>query len=134
MAILANPCFQMDGLGWNVSGLFCFTVCLACLLPCVVVGQNESRRSGSSCCCACAWSTLMCMLCTYFTGAVGWAWYLGNERGKTRAALNILGNQCSDCCVHCWCAPCALTQEALELQFRKPIYVAHAAPMVMKMQ
>jgi hypothetical protein len=27
----------------------------------------------------------------------------------------------SDCCVHCWCSPCAVCQEARELNFRTTV-------------
>ena len=45
------------------------------------------------------------------TGAIGRSCI----RTKVRQAKGIDGNRCTDCLVHCMCGPCALYQEAKEL-------------------
>ncbi|KAB1212639.1 Protein PLANT CADMIUM RESISTANCE 9, partial [Morella rubra] len=39
-------------------------------------------------------------------------------RSKLRGFYSLPEDPCGDCCVHCWCGPCALCQEYRELTAR----------------
>lgn len=82
----------------------CLLVC--CVGPCINYGQNVDRVKGGGmfgpcllyCCCPC----LACI-------------YAGQTRGEIRAKYGLQESPCSDCCVHCFCSPCAVCQETREL-------------------
>ncbi|KAL2912482.1 hypothetical protein HK105_208054 [Polyrhizophydium stewartii] len=40
----------------------------------------------------------------------------GSNRSTIRAKYNIMGDSCADCCIHTFCATCALTQEKREVE------------------
>lgn len=50
---------------------------------------------------------LIPLLLVAFVGCIGGAL----NRAQVRTAYNVEGNFIGDCCVHLWCAPCAICQE-----------------------
>eukprot|EP00899_Mesostigma_viride_P003266 jgi/Mesvir1/12940/Mv05955-RA.1 len=59
--------------------------------------------------------------------------YTFGFRGKIRQRFGIPGSEMGDCCMHCWCGPCALLQEARELKVHgmtmpNSMNVAYGAP------
>jgi len=90
--------------------------CNALCCPCCAIGSNHQLRSdrGYKCwvCNAPCWVT-GCMMCLcpciicFYTSAL---------RGHNRRTMGIAGTYWEDCCLHCFCFPCAITQESLELQ------------------
>ncbi|EJD54786.1 PLAC8-domain-containing protein [Auricularia subglabra TFB-10046 SS5] len=100
----------------------CGTCCVAWCFPCIVYGQNKTRREhleqqgfphptgGESC-------GSDCLLHGAITACFGFGWIFQiGERGATRRRYNIEGGGCGDCCSTFWCNPCALTQESREIQ------------------
>lgn len=47
------------------------------------------------------------ILLSAFLGPIGAA----INRAQVRNAYGVEGNFCGDCCIHLWCAPCAVCQE-----------------------
>ncbi|KAL2912490.1 hypothetical protein HK105_208062 [Polyrhizophydium stewartii] len=45
-----------------------------------------------------------------------WCCLGGSNRSTIRAKYNIMGDSCADCCIHTFCATCALTQEKREVE------------------
>ncbi|KAJ3161657.1 hypothetical protein HDU86_006427 [Geranomyces michiganensis] len=96
-------------------GLFdCFadigTCCIACCFPCFQYGKNKQALNKSDGCCGDC-----CMYC--IVQGCGCGACLGSGgRSTVRSKYNITGDGCSDLCAHCFCTPCALTQEHREIE------------------
>ncbi|KAK7457208.1 hypothetical protein VKT23_010508 [Stygiomarasmius scandens] len=99
--------------------------CMACWCPCIVYGENMTRLEhlttqgtphpeGGDSCGGDTW--LHCCLTTWF--GAGWCLQIPG-RSKVRSRYSIDGGFCTDCCTICWCTPCALTQEHLEIQLEE---------------
>ncbi|KAK9823834.1 hypothetical protein WJX72_005813 [[Myrmecia] bisecta] len=90
------------------GGLFgCFGDCGTCIygfccLPCMF-GENSSKIRNSGCFGPC----LLYYCCSCFACI-----FAGNLRGEIRGKYNLPEEPCSDCCVHFWCSPCGVCQEA----------------------
>ncbi|KAJ3274040.1 hypothetical protein HDV01_003533 [Terramyces sp. JEL0728] len=110
----------VDNKEWSLGLFGCFadvTTCVKALFcPCIVYAQNKQvlNRTGSIgpdallyCCGIDFW-------CCGSTGAIG-----GSNRSEIRQSRNIQGSFATDFITHCFCAPCALTQEKLELELLK---------------
>uniref|UniRef100_A0A7S0WN92 Uncharacterized protein n=1 Tax=Chlamydomonas leiostraca TaxID=1034604 RepID=A0A7S0WN92_9CHLO len=83
---------------------------ITCCVPCVTYGQNVERlQNGSGFFGACL-LYYCCACCACF--------FAGGTRGQLRQKYGLKEDPCSDCCVHCWCSPCGLCQEARELKAR----------------
>ncbi|KAL7410792.1 PLAC8 family-domain-containing protein [Mrakia frigida] len=99
--------------------------CYSCCCPCIVFSKNKSRlhhldryntkhpKRGDSCSGDCF---LHCCL-TSFLG-LGWILQIGS-RGDTRDHYRIEGGCCGDCMANWCCSPCALTQEAREIELEE---------------
>ncbi|ONI32091.1 hypothetical protein PRUPE_1G347800, partial [Prunus persica] len=97
---------------FNCGGDIC-TCCIACFLPCITFGQiaevvDEGQKS---CLCHCI---LYVLFSTYHLQRT----YSSKYRGIMRKKFGLPEEPCWDCCVHCLCEPCALSQEYAELKFR----------------
>eukprot|EP01025_Chloroclados_australasicus_P061022 TRINITY_DN7927_c0_g1_i1.p2 TRINITY_DN7927_c0_g1~~TRINITY_DN7927_c0_g1_i1.p2 ORF type:complete len:126 (-),score=4.54 TRINITY_DN7927_c0_g1_i1:232-609(-) len=99
------------------SGLFdcCMDIPICCLVcngngPCVL-GDNHSRVTGEGGCgpCCCYACLGMIMLCAIQGGKV---------RKTVRDKYGI-AEDTGDCCLHCFCGPCAICQEAREIKMRQ---------------
>jgi len=55
---------------------------------------------------------------TVLCGMIGTGLYAGRFRTQIRAKYNINGSARSDCCIHTMASPCALAQEANEIQYQ----------------
>lgn len=90
----------------------CGSFMLACCCPCIQYGINmDLLTKAGSCAPAISYCLLQWLGCRCFLG--------GSERGQVRAKYNIPGGGCEDCCMHCWCVPCAFSQEYRELMKRE---------------
>uniref|UniRef100_A0A0D9ZFA4 Uncharacterized protein n=1 Tax=Oryza glumipatula TaxID=40148 RepID=A0A0D9ZFA4_9ORYZ len=103
---------------WS-SGLFdCFDdyglCCMTWWCPCITFGRvAEIVDRGST---SCGHSGALYVFLAVITG---FQWiYTCTYRGKMRAQYGLSGEPCGDCCIHCWCEPCALIQEYRELAAR----------------
>ncbi|KAF5842683.1 protein plant cadmium resistance 7 [Dunaliella salina] len=84
---------------WS-SGLFsCFDDCM--ILLC-------------GCCLPCHLYLLHC--CLYFCCTPFACIFAGSTRAMVRNKYGLSEQPCNDCCVHCFCSPCALCQEARQLK------------------
>ncbi|XP_059455053.1 cell number regulator 10-like [Corylus avellana] len=99
---------------WSTGLYDCFedygNCCLTCCCPCVTVGRTAEivSRGATSCCAAGATYVLL----AYFGCQ---CLYTCTFRDKLRALFSLPEDPCADCCVHFWCAPCAICQEYREL-------------------
>jgi Cys-rich protein (TIGR01571 family) len=89
-------------------GVFgCFDNCTVCIItyfvPCYTAGK-VAEKVGDSC-------LLHCILTLVPVVGIVCRTLV---RGKVRQQKNIAGSTIADCCVHLFCAPCALCQEAKE--------------------
>jgi Cys-rich protein (TIGR01571 family) len=90
-------------------GLFgCFDNCSVCiityLVPCYTAGKVAEKVGESFLLhCLLTFVPIADIICRTIV------------RGKVRQQRNIEGSQISDCCLHLFCAPCALCQEAQEI-------------------
>jgi len=95
---------------WSYGLLGCFGDCRLCLVsfcvPCVQVGRNADYF-GESCCRA----GCLCFLC----GCP----YEFLVRNRLRHLRGIKGSMTSDLCYSTLCFPCALTQDAREIEQSK---------------
>ena len=98
----------------------------ACFFPCVAAGENAELRAGPhgdpnagdcdpywrACACACGANLLSLAFC----GNCCLAYFLATERDETiERRLIQPSNECEGCPLLCFCMPCALTQEHLQL-------------------
>ncbi|KAG8858124.1 hypothetical protein FRB91_010341 [Serendipita sp. 411] len=114
---------------WTNGICDCFgdilTCCIASWCPCIVYSQNRSRYehleqrgyphpSGGDAC------SSDCFLHGLLTGCCGLGWVLqiGN-RERIRNRYKIDGGCFGDCMASLCCNPCALTQEARELELEE---------------
>lgn len=85
------------------------TCLVACCLPCIIYGKNQERALNKED----YWydAAIYCI-----AGACGFYSCIGAKgRGNVRTIRAIEGGFAKDCITHFCCAPCALTQEKLEL-------------------
>lgn len=101
------------------------TFMVACCCPCITYGQNMDllTKAGS-----CSPGFIYC-LCQYIRCCLG-----SSERGQLRAKYAIPGGGCEDCCMHCFCVPCALAQENRELMKREVTNKQSTAVIVQQQQ
>ncbi|PSN71964.1 PLAC8-domain-containing protein [Corynespora cassiicola Philippines] len=108
---------------WHNNGSACCTPFGTCMLswccPCIQYGKTSHRHEhngtleGYSCC------NGSCMAFCGL-GLFGFSWVLSMiKRGDIRAKHHIKGNACGDCLCACCCAPCDLTQQDKEVQYRE---------------
>ena len=102
---------------WSSHLFDCFndidTCLLSFLLPCVQFGLNAERLSGKSCYASClGYSVCASFLLAFLPGQF--------LRGNIRDTFNIDGNMLQDMLFHYCCCPCAIAQEARELEVRLP--------------
>mmetsp|Transcript_27483 Transcript_27483/g.74351 ORF Transcript_27483/g.74351 Transcript_27483/m.74351 type:complete len:102 (+) Transcript_27483:85-390(+) len=95
---------------WSTGLFSCFDDCMillcGCCLPCHLYGQNADKVGQSYLLHFC----LYC-ICPSFACIYG-----GSTRTMVRNKYGLNETPCSDCCVHCWCSPCAVCQEARQLK------------------
>ncbi|KAK9793177.1 hypothetical protein WJX73_006652 [Symbiochloris irregularis] len=103
-----------NGNPWKSGLCDCFDDCGICcfgtFLPCVLYGQNAEKITGESCFGHCLTMYLVQALCgcsCCITGPV---------RNRLRAQQQLKEDCCGDWCTHCWLQPCAICQEARQLQ------------------
>jgi Cys-rich protein (TIGR01571 family) len=74
---------------------------------------------GGGCCGPCC-ATFWLGCCSPF--------YTCGVRHRLRTAHNLPEAPCGDCCVHCFCQPCAVIQEATEIEAhtRTVVYATEA--------
>jgi len=90
-------------------GIFgCFGNCCVCIctwfLPCYMAGKVAEKVGDSCClCCLVTWVPLVNLYCR------------ATIRGKVREQKGIPGGFCNDILMVCFCAPCAICQEAQEV-------------------
>jgi Cys-rich protein (TIGR01571 family) len=112
---------------WLTLLLFFFSLsyyagCVACWCPCITYGKNVTRYrhlrdtnqphpSGGDGCGSDCW--IHCLLTSCL--AAGWVLQIFS-RENTRSRYGVRGSVFGDCCAVCWCGPCELTQEHLELE------------------
>lgn len=97
------------------------TFCLAWVCPSMVYARNKTRLShlrtqglphptgGETC-------GSDCFMYHFF--GIGWVFQL-RERERVRRRYGIAGSGCGDYCTVCWCNPCALAQESLEIRLEE---------------
>ncbi|GMH40500.1 hypothetical protein BSKO_08404 [Bryopsis sp. KO-2023] len=96
---------------WSTSLYGCFDDCGICLygyccLPCLY-GDNVAKATGGG----------SCGPCCLYTCCPGFACiFAGGKRTEIRNKYNLPEEPCSDCCVHFWCSPCGVCQEARQLK------------------
>ena len=97
------------------------TFCQSCWCPCITYSQTRTRINGPQGevegCAACLEGCVYCILSSLFChSCIG-----ASERQAVRKFRRIGGTGWRgwyfDCIVHCFCAPVALTQEKLEIDF-----------------
>ncbi|XP_015580023.1 protein PLANT CADMIUM RESISTANCE 3-like [Ricinus communis] len=102
---------------WSTGLCDCFsdrrTCLMSCCCPCVIFGRiteivNKGKISNATS--GVLYVALSCL--------VGPCLYSAPIRSKLRNEYNVKGTRGQDCLVHCFCEPCALTQEYRELQSR----------------
>jgi len=102
---------------WS-SGLYSccddgYVCCVGWQMTAFLFGDNYRKiMGGDSCtggCCAYYW--LSCIYLCALTGAP--------TRKAIRNKYNLPEEPCNDCCVHCFCGPCAICQEAREMRIRE---------------
>jgi len=87
------------------------TCLLSCICPCVVYGQMKSKLDRTSCFMnGCIYAIVANIGCYCFL--------TGLFRGQVRRTYGIPGGSFEDCLIHCFCSPCAMTQEKLEIDAR----------------
>lgn len=74
---------------------------------------------GGGCCAPCMATWCLACFSPFYTSGV---------RHRLRAAHNLPEAPCGDCCTHCFCQPCAVIQEATEIEAhtRTSVYVTEA--------
>ncbi|GAB4821328.1 hypothetical protein N2152v2_008374 [Parachlorella kessleri] len=89
-------------------------------------GQNAAKIEGrDSCCVNCFLYCILshCLLC---------ACLAKGKRKDLRHKYDLPHEPCGDFCVHCFCSPCSVCQEARELEFRAKMapaqFVTNAPP------
>ena len=86
------------------------TICVAAaILPCgcpIIQGKAVGKALGKGCAFPCVLYILL--------GCIGGAM----NRAQIREVYEIEGSFVQDCCVHCWCTPCAVCQEYREVNYR----------------
>jgi len=111
-----------EGRGWNNTLLGCFKAPITCVLstflPCFVVGSNHELRSDRGYRLAARNPPCFLAGCMLLSGCCTPCFpvYLAALRGNNRRTLGIKGSFGIDYCTHCFCYPCALTQENRELE------------------
>ncbi|KAG2708360.1 hypothetical protein I3843_05G170700 [Carya illinoinensis] len=103
---------------WSTGLFHCFSdmhsCCLTYWCPCVTFGRiSEIADKGSS---SCFGNGVLYFLLQIVTGCG--CLYSCIYRAKLRKLYMLEESPCGDCCVHCFCEPCALCQEYRELQNR----------------
>ncbi|KAJ4794194.1 Protein PLANT CADMIUM RESISTANCE 2 [Rhynchospora pubera] len=103
---------------WSTGLCHCFddprNCCVTCWCPCVTFGQiAEIVDRGSS---ACGTNGALYMLIMCVTGCA--CLFSCFYRAKMRSQYSLKEAPCGDCCIHCFCEPCALCQEYRELKRR----------------
>lgn len=90
----------------------CGSFMMACCCPCIQYGTNMHVLTKAGSC----FPTLLYCFCQYIRCCLG-----GQERAQIRAKYLIPGGccGCGDYCIHCFCVPCALSQEYRELMKRE---------------
>ncbi|TPX60639.1 hypothetical protein SpCBS45565_g07471 [Spizellomyces sp. 'palustris'] len=111
--VVVTQVVQRPPKDWAHSLFDCFgdfgTCCLACLAPCYVYATNKQSMNKNDGCfgdCLMYYCATQCG-CGPCIGSGG--------RASVRSKYNITGDSCSDFCAHCFCVPCALTQEKREI-------------------
>mmetsp|Transcript_49404 Transcript_49404/g.107592 ORF Transcript_49404/g.107592 Transcript_49404/m.107592 type:complete len:352 (-) Transcript_49404:128-1183(-) len=110
--------------------------CFSCCCPAVRWADTMSM-AGLLTFCGAVLLFLSCSLLGHFVPVLGLVVYLGvvtTYRQKLRAQFEIptgIATALGDCCLYFWCGPCAINQEARQLEFaeesRKPDANAAAA-------
>ncbi len=100
---------------WNNSLCGCFSdmssCCMTWCCPCVQYGKNYEKVHRDGCC---SQGFLYCVLAPFGLSCC----IHSGLRSDIRQRYNIIEG-CSDCCVTCFCAGCAIAQEARELKDRE---------------
>mmetsp|Transcript_5458 Transcript_5458/g.12087 ORF Transcript_5458/g.12087 Transcript_5458/m.12087 type:complete len:273 (+) Transcript_5458:167-985(+) len=95
---------------WSTGLCGCMDDCyMCCQVTACLYAENYRKLHGSGFFCAC----LLMHCCHWFTCC-----FAATYRGALRAKYNLPAEPCGDCCVHCFCTPCAVCQEARELRIR----------------
>ncbi|KAF5839460.1 PLAC8 family-domain-containing protein [Dunaliella salina] len=99
---------------WRTGIAGCFEDCFICgvgsCLTGFLYGENYRKIYGYGFTCACLMYTIMpCFACCF----------ANTTRAELRKKYNLVEEPCGDCCIHFFCSPCAVCQEARELRIRE---------------
>ncbi|KAL6762068.1 PLAC8 family-domain-containing protein [Haematococcus lacustris] len=88
----------------------CFVCGLGMYLPACLYGEIYRKLHGDDFWFAC---------CLYYWCGCFSCCFANKTRSTLRSKYGLPEDPCSDCCVHCWCNPCAMCQEYRELRSRE---------------
>ncbi|KAF2204333.1 PLAC8-domain-containing protein [Delitschia confertaspora ATCC 74209] len=117
---------------WHHSGAACCSPFSTCLLswccPCILYGRAHHRvkSNGNMQNYSCTNSA-----CLIYAGmaCLGLSWIPAMlERGDLREKYHLKGNGCTDCLCACCCAPCDLTQQDKETEYRESQHLIAQQP------
>ena len=112
---------------WETSLFGCFSDCSTCCMgfwcPCCLFGKNYEKLdmgSYTSGCCKYFLLSWVCCQCLVATSL----------RENMHKQFGLKGSACSACMATCFCANCALCQDAKEIKIRQEKAAVGAAPTI----